>query len=521
MKIVTAQQMRRIDQAAISEFGVPGEVLMERAGYGVADIVQRLARVSDNSHARVKLFAGKGNNGGDAFVAALHLGNRGFDVEVLLAGEMNKVSGDALTHLERMKSANVKLRELPTAAEWDTVDYSRLRDAILVDGILGTGISGTVRGPAAAAIRHIRAASDRNLVVAIDVPSGLDADTGTARGEAVAADITATMGLAKSGLIEPCSADFVGTVEVVDIGIPDKLVRSVKSDRELVTTADIRRFFHRRASRAHKGDFGKVLLIGGAAGYAGAIAMATAAAARSGAGLLTALVPRRIASVVAAIVPEAMVHAGAETEIGSLSREAVKKWNRDVNDFDAVLMGPGMTTHEDTRSLVEQILREARVPLVLDADALNVCRSDLAFIKQSACPLVITPHPGEMARLLGCAAAEVQADRFKAAQTVAENTGAVVALKGAGTIIAASDRSPNINMTGNPGMATGGMGDVLGGMIVGLAAQRFEPFDAARTAVFLHGRAGDHVAWRTSQAGMIASDVIEKLPIVFREVAAR
>jgi len=237
--------------------------------------------------------------------------------------------------------------------------------------------------------------------------------------------------------------------------------------------------------------------------------------------LVTALVPACIAPVVASIVPEAMIHSADETETGSLSSTCLKTWRGNLGDFDAVLTGPGMTTHEQTLVVVEQILRDSAVPTIVDADAINVCAGRADLIKRSSCPAVITPHPGEMARLLGCRVGDVQADRVRTAIDAVEETNAVVVLKGAGTLVAARGRPLTVNMTGNPGMATGGMGDVLSGLLTGLAGQGFDPFDAARIGVYLHGRAGDNVTWRTSQAGMIARDVTEELPNVFREVTGR
>ena len=522
MKAVTSEQMRELDRKTISDFGIPGEVLMDRAGLGVAEVVQFLARIAGYDGPLVQLLAGRGNNGGDAFVAARYLKERGYDVEVWLAAEAGAISGDALKHLSKLKAAKVPFHELPTKVEWDDeAGASTLSGCIVVDGILGTGISGPARGPAAGAISYINALAPRNLVVAIDIPSGLNADTGEAAGDVVTADITATMGLPKRGLLEPRAVESVGAVEVVDIGIPAELTERIECDVELIAVDDLRVILGRRPRQAHKGMFGHVLVFGGAPGYAGAVAMAVEAAARSGAGLVTALVPVGVAAVVAGMVPEAMIHSGAPTGTGSLAADCLAKWNRPLAGFSAILMGPGMTTHDDTLALVRKVLAESRVPVVLDADALNVCAGRLDIIKNASCPVIITPHPGEMARLTGGQVAEVQADRFNTARRMAEQTSAVTVLKGAGTVVAAEGHPLNINLTGNPGMASGGMGDVLSGLIAGLAAQGIAPFDAARAGVYLHGRAGDNVAWRTSQAGMIAGDVIEELPHVFRETTVR
>jgi len=522
MKVVTAEQMRELDRRTISEFGVSGEVLMERAGRAVAETAERLARLSSAPDGPVRLFAGRGNNGGDVFVAAHWLAGWGRDAEVWIAGRADGIRGDARANLERMKQAGVPFRELTDAAEWGRVaGPCPPAGGVLVDGLLGTGSSGPPRDPVAVAVRCLNALGERNRVVAVDVPSGVDADTGTAPGEAVVADVTVTMGLPKRGLAEAASLDFTGSVEVADIGIPAELIAAVRSDTDLIATGDLRPLLGARPRAAHKGVFGRALLIGGAAGYTGAIALAAGAALRSGVGLVTVLTPARMAPIVAGLAPEAMVHAGPETDAGTLAADCLGGRLGSPADFDAVLVGPGMTTHEETRRLVERLLRECRSVLVLDADALNASTGRLDSIRAASCPVILTPHPGEMGRLLGIGAGAVQRDRRAAALRAAKETGAVVLLKGAGTLVAADGRPLSVNRTGNPGMAAGGMGDVLAGLVAGLAATGMTAFDAARCAAYVHGRAGDLGAWRGSQAGLVAGDLIRELPAVFGEISRR
>ncbi|NQT94352.1 MAG: NAD(P)H-hydrate dehydratase [Lentisphaerae bacterium] len=521
MKLVTTNQMRDLDRSTIEEFGVPGEELMDRAGAGVHDVVCYLARMCGYRDPSVLLIAGRGNNGGDAFVAARYLAERRIQCEVWLAGDADSIRGDALKHLAQMRSAGVKLRELPTLRDWDeAMAFGRGAD-IIVDGVLGTGLAGPARGPAAGAIRWINSFADRSLVVSIDAPSGLNAAEGTSQGGAVVADITATMGLPKIGLVLPTALEYVGVLEVIDIGIPSELEARIESDMELITASDLQGLFPRRRRDSHKGTYGHVLLVGGSPGYAGAIGLAATAAARSGVGLVTALVPRSVAPVVAGLAPEAMVHSGKQTRAGSLAADCLDEWGRDLAEFDAVLVGPGLSQRPSCRSLVEQLLGAIRNPMVLDADALNLCGGRAEVIRNVQGQVILTPHPGEMARLLGCSVADVQADRCGVAACAAELTGSVVVLKGAGTLVAAEGRPIHVNLTGNPGMATGGTGDVLGGIIAGLLAQGLDPFDAARASVYLHGRAGDNVAWRASQAGILAGDLVEEIPNVFRDVSPR
>ena len=421
-----------------------------------------------------------------------------------------------------MRAADVPLHELPTKYDWDEAVATRAGGAeLVVDGLLGTGIRGPARGPVAGAICYINELSSQSLVVAVDVPSGLNTDTGCAEGDTVRADITATMGFPKRGLVESDALDYVGNIEVVDIGIPQELADTVDSDLELITAADLFDLVSRRHRAVHKGTFGHALVLGGAAGYVGAIAMATRAALRSGTGLVSALVPATLASTVAALAPEAMVHAGAETAAHALAGDALAQWRRPLAGFEAVLIGPGLTPSEESRRLVERVVAGCTTVLVLDADALTVCGGRLDLIRSASCSVILTPHPGEMARLLGLSVSDVQADRRGTARRVAEETGAVVVLKGAGTVVVAPGGPVHVNMTGNPGMATGGMGDVLAGLMTGLAAQGLSSVDAARLAVYLHGRAADTVAGRTARPGIIATDVIEELASVFRDVTLR
>jgi len=520
MKTVTSDQMRELDRRAIEELGTAGEVLMERAGRGVADALLRLAAWGGARRATVRLAAGRGNNGGDAFAAARCLREAGADADVWLAAAAGDLKGDALTHFRRMVERGVPVREMPAEADWRAARAPAAGSAILVDGLLGTGSRGAARGAAAAAIRWINAAGERNPVVAIDLPSGLNADTGQPEGDTVKADLTITMGLPKRGLLAPAALDVVGNLEVVDIGLPAALTAALPADAELIEAGELAGLVRRRPRAAHKGAYGHALVIGGSRGYTGAAALAARAAVRSGCGLVSVLTPASIAPIVATAAPEAMVYAAEETEAGTLAAHCLTAWPRRLADFDAVLAGPGMTTHAQTRLLVERILRETMRPLVLDADALNAVGQDLDLIRQCRAAVVLTPHPGEMARLLGGSAADVQSDRAAALRAAVAATGATVVLKGAGTLVGAGG-AVRVNMTGNPGMAKGGMGDVLGGLLAGLAAQGLAAPDAAALAVFLHGRAADMAAWAASQAGLTAGDVIDALPRAWRKLSGR
>lgn len=521
MKTVTSAEMRMLDRAAMDEYEIPGEELMRRAGTDVGHLVLHIIERCGFHHPLIQLIAGRGNNGGDAFVAALFLHKEDCDVEVLLAGSAAEIRGDALRHFGSMRSAGVRLRELPTMEDWEEEIEAGEHADVIVDGVLGIGVKGPPRGPVAGAIRHINAAAGDALVIAIDIPSGLDADTGVTPGDAVRADITATIGLPKPGLLVPAALEFVGTVEVIDIGIPTELLSSIATDPELIAAADMRGLFPRRRRRAHKGDFGHALIVAGAPGFGGAAIMSGRAAARSGAGLVSMAIPAPVASDIVAAVPEAMVHPVPATAGGAIAGDALRAWPGTLDAFTAVVAGPGLTPGAETGAVVRHLLRECRAPLVLDADALNVLAGKIGSLKDAVGPVAITPHPGELARLLGVAAPDITADPHGAARRAAELSGAVVILKGAGTVVAKAGRPLMVNMTGNPGMATGGTGDVLAGLLGGLLAQGIPVFEAACAAVYLHGSAGDAAAWRKTQAGITALDLIDELPYVFRTVSIR
>ncbi len=496
MKIVSPEEMRELDRRTIEEYGIPGEELMLTAGEGLADAIRRFASSHQLVDVPVLFIAGCGNNGGDAFVSARCLHEDGWPVECWLAGSENDVKGDALSHFRQMKKTGVPFRALDDSESWKHAAECGTDAEIIVDGLLGTGASGEPRGIVADAIQFIDAQIDRVLIIAIDVPSAM----------AVRADMTVTMGLPKAGSTQPENVDFVGNLEVVDMGIPSEFIEETEGDPDLefIHPSDLAPLFPRRPRDTHKGAFGHVLCMGGSKGFSGAIAMAGRAAARSGAGLVSAFVPEAIHSLVALAVPEVMVHASMPE-----------------GQWTTMLAGPGMGRSDATCGQVLKLLETSTVPLVLDADAVTMLAGHIEAIASAQCPVVLTPHPGEFAALFGLKVEEVQEDRIGMARMAAARLGAVIVLKGAGTIVAAPGVQTAINLTGNPGMASGGSGDVLAGIIAGLAGQGIPLFEAAFAAVWLHGRAGDLAAAEKSQASIIAPDLIEKLPVAFRDVSCR
>jgi NAD(P)H-hydrate epimerase len=492
MTFLSSAQMREWDRLAIAA-GTPGGALMARAGAAVAAAAGRLAACRGTD--RVVLAAGRGNNGGDAFVAARCLHAAGLRVEARLTAPPDALRGDARAAWARLRDAGVPQCVLADEASWTAPADALLPcGGVVVDGLLGTGSEGAPRGATAAAVRWVAAMRRTCGVVAVDLPSGLDADTGVPADPAVAADVTVTFGAPKAGFANPAAWPCLGHVEVADIGLPAAARPAGASPQRFIGAPEVGGLLPRRPAAGHKGDFGHVLAIAGAAGFTGAPALVALGALRAGAGLVTVAAPADCLPAVACHAPGAMMHVVA-TEGGGMTPAALAAGVRDPASFDVVIAGPGLAAGQGTQAIVSGLAAGRAPRLVLDADALNVFAGRPEALRRPAGELAITPHPGEAARLLGVAPAVVQADRIWAVRELARRTGAVAVLKGAGTVVAAPGGEPWLNLTGNAGMATGGSGDVLAGAVAALWAQGLTALDAARLAVWLHGTAGDVAQW--------------------------
>lgn len=522
MKVVETEKMRALDAAYIKRQG-SGFDLMERAGLGVAACVARLAgSMPYGGRTPVTLIAGKGNNGGDAFVAARVLAAQGFSVRVIRTHRQSDPRSDADAALAALRRAGIKAEVRDREKLWvQDAGVGLPAGGILVDAILGTGALGPARGIAAAAIEWMHRLSDRMRVVSVDMPSGVNADAGGAEGAAVFADITVCLGLPKAGLMASASLPYRGRVEVVEIGLDTLEIGVGDGQVEMVTRSDVAAWLPKRDRGAHKGSFGHLLVVGGSHGCCGAPGLSARAACMSGAGLVSAAVPTGIHAIVASYAPEVMVYPLPANAAGGLGGESFSAWRRAVEDFDAIVVGPGMMASNATKVAVSHVLRRASGPVVLDADALNVFADDVEALRDGGAEKVLTPHPGEASRLLGISVAEVQADREHALRELVDLTGATVVLKGAGTLVGAPDAPVWACLGGNPGMGSGGTGDVLAGVIGALLAQGLTPLSASAAAVWLHATAGDSAAWRLGEVSMRASDVIDSLSQAFRIVCVR
>lgn len=509
MKVAAAAQMRELDRRAEEKFGVPSIVLMENAGRHVALEVQSL--LGSALGKKVSIVCGKGNNGGDGFVAARHLLDAGVDSSVYLLSDPDDVKGDAAVNLRILLESGASVTSVESSSE--LLASLRASD-VVVDAIFGTGLSGEVRGLPKEAINAINDA--RRPVVAVDVPSGLDSDTGRVLGDCVRADCTVTFALPKIGLVSYPGVWFVGRLVVADIGIPHHLYESIAV--ELTGEDWIAAHLPPRPPDAHKGTFGTGLVIAGSSGMTGAAALAAEAVLRVGAGLSILAIPSSLQDLMAMKLTEVMTRGLPETETRSLASAAVQPARELCEKASAVVLGCGIGTYPETRSFVREFVTSAKLPLLVDADGLNCLAEDSSVLEGAHADLVITPHPGEMGRLLGTSASDVESDRIDAARQAASRFNCVAVLKGARTVIADPSGYVFLNPTGNAGMATGGTGDVLAGAIGGLLAQGLGIVEAAVCGTFVHGLAGDIATEEIGEAGLIAGDVLGALPLALKEL---
>src|SRR6266478_1783993 len=499
MIVTTAAEMRRIDALAI-ESGIPSATLMERAGTGAAEAL--LARFPHVRKTGVVVVAGKGNNGGDGFVVARVLKRRRVRCEVILAARIDDVRDPARAKLRAWQRAGGKTTTI-TAQNLGPLQRALARAGCVVDALFGTGLTGEMTGLPAEAITLVNASG--LPTVALDVPSGLDSDRGVPLGVAIEAELTVAFAAPKIGTVIYPGARYAGELAVVDIGIPEEAMASV---------ADAAALLRPRDPEGHKGTNGHVVVIAGGRGKTGAVVLASRAAARAGAGLVTAGVPAAEQHSVAARLLEEMTAPLPDDGDGTLAFPVPDAYAALLEGKRALVVGPGIGVSPACKALVGWLVTHAPLPAVIDADALNclaATQPDGAWGSRER-PRILTPHPGEMARLTRLDGAAVQADRIGVARRLAAERGVIVVLKGARTVIAEPDGRLAINCSGNPGLGSGGTGDVLAGMLGGLLAQGYPAADAARLGVFLHGYAADRVAARRGMVGLLASDVIEELP---------
>ncbi len=509
MKLVTAEQMRLIDRETIEGRVVSGPDLMENAGRGIAQ--RLLSGVIDPSmNEKVAVFCGKGNNGGDGFVIGRHLSQAGVPVTTYFIGPVDELSPDARLNFDRAAQLDMKLVEVSSSADLpDELDCE-----YIIDAIFGTGFTGAPHGLAAELIEYINRHKDRTII-SVDLPSALNADTGQYEGAVVKADYTFPLALPKLGLYVSPGRELAGEVQVVPIGIPDHIIEKFGLTVELITPEMVSARLPFRKPDGHKGDFGKLFVLAGSTGLTGAAAMAAKSALRCGCGLVKVGCPQTVLPTIASLAMEATTWPLPDVaKKGALALRGVGEIRKLAQEHDAVIVGPGLGQHHETQELVRRFLSKLDKPTIIDADGLNALAGHDIVIRESPSSLVLTPHPGEFARLTGeKPPPESQIhDRIKIAVRAATALDCVMVLKGSPTLVADPSGACYLNPTGNNGMATGGSGDVLSGTIGSFLAQGMSPIDAAICGVYIHGLAGDFAAENLTVRGMIAGDIMDCLP---------
>jgi NAD(P)H-hydrate epimerase len=511
MKAVTSQQMREIDRKAIEENNLSGLILMENAGLRIFQSLKNI--YPDLRLKKIIIFAGSGNNGGDGFVVARHLYNYGVKVKVFLLAPFNKIKGEAGENLNIIAKMGVELIETK-ATKFKEIQRVIQNSDLIIDAILGTGLQGKVTGLKAKIIDLINITNKE--VVAIDVPSGLDVDTGKIEGSCIKAAHTITLALPKIGLLIFPGASYAGKITVEDIGIPSYLLKNNKIKTNMVTKEIVKQLIPFREAYSHKGSFGKVLILAGSVGMTGAAYLSSEAAIRSGAGIVVLGTPRSLNPIMEVKLTEVMTLPLPETKKQSLGEDAEETISKLMKDFSVLGIGPGISRQAETQRLVRKVIEKSNIPLVVDADAIYALSEDLAIIlEKTKTPLVITPHPGEMAKLINKDIDFILNNQLDITRKIAQKFGIVVVLKGARTIIANKEGETYINVGDNSGMATGGSGDVLTGIICSLIAQGVDNFSAAIIGVYIHSLAGDLARGIKGERGMIASDILSQVPQAF------
>jgi NAD(P)H-hydrate epimerase len=555
LKVVTAEEMQQIDRTTIEKYGIAGAILMERAGLAVASKINEIFfRGTDNpvgaihelplhkrGNLKIIILCGGGNNGGDGLVAARILHNQGKDVEVYLAAKPEELKGDAKINYKAAKKFGVKLspikRFLILYGRFMKRPYGRayshtpLHQILIIDSLLGTGLNKDVRMPLSDVINKINKLS--LPVISIDIPSGISSDTGQIMGCAVKAQVTVTFGLPKRGHYLYPGAEYSGKLYVENIGFPRNITGSEKIKVNLPQKEDIISLLPERPGYSHKGTYGHVLLIAGSKGKTGAALMAAKACLRTGSGLVTIGIPESLVSSFQSRVTEEMILPLADKGNGTLSLKSIDAILGFLKKQANILaVGPGLSADVEISELVCRLISSSNVPIVIDADGLNALSGRTGILKKCKAPIILTPHVGEMARLLQRTAGSgqraerklrtiIEQDRIGTALSFSKKTGAYIVLKGVPTVIAAPDGNAFINPTGNPGMATAGTGDVLTGMISSFLAQRLSPQDASILGVYMHGLTGDMVAQKKGEHSLIASDIISAIPGIFKIIRDR
>ncbi|HEA84291.1 MAG TPA: NAD(P)H-hydrate dehydratase [Thermodesulfobacterium geofontis] len=517
MKVVTGFEMQELDNFIIHSLGIPAEVLMERAGLGVAENVSKYYPLE--RYKKVLVVCGPGNNGGDGMVCARYLWDKGYEVKVILLAKEERYKGEALINLKIIKNMDLSLEKAEEISQFKNLLKSYSPD-IVIDAIFGTGLKRNVEGFFKDIIEEINGYKFKKAVklVAVDISSGVCANTGQILGTAVKADLTVTFELPKIGHLFYPGKECTGVLEVVPIGFPKKVVEERGPEREYLDLKWAKKVFKPRKGYTHKGTFGHVLVLAGSRGKSGAGVLSALGALRGGAGLVTLASTKKLQKIYCSMVPEILTAGFEENEYGEISYKSLAEVLEIAKGKSVLVIGPGLGLSEEVKKLFFDLISQLDIPLVVDADALTLLSENPEALKAYKAPKVLTPHPGEAVRLLKISKEEVMKNRLECSKKLSEMTNSIVVLKGPHSVVYSSDGRCGISSIDEPGLSQGGQGDVLSGLIGAFIAQKYEPFVATCLAVYLHGEAGKYLSKNKGPFGYTATDVAVTIPTVLREL---
>ncbi len=517
MKIVTASEMQELDRFVINVIGIPAEVLMERAGLGVAENIAKHYPLEN--YKKVLIVCGPGNNGGDGMVCACYLWDKNYEVKVVLLAEKEKYKGEALINLKILENLGIPLKRVKEVSQLKDLFYSFSPD-IVVDAIFGTGLKRPIEGFYKETIEEINDYRENNpaKVIAVDIPSGVCADTGQIMGTAVKADLTVTFELPKIGHFFYPGKELRGELKIVPIGFPSKIIEDKGPDREYLDLDWAKRVFKPRRGYTHKGAFGHVLILAGSRGKSGAGALCAFGALKGGAGLVTLASTKDLQKIYCSLIPEILTAGFEENEKGEIAYKSISEILEIVKNKSVLVIGPGLGLSEEMKKLFFELISKLDIPMVIDADALTLLSDKPEVLKDYKAPKILTPHPGEAVRLLKVTKDEIMKNRLETAKKLSDMTDAIVVLKGPHTVVYSPDGRYGISSIDEPGLSQGGQGDVLSGIIGAFIAQKYDPFIATCLAVFIHGEAGRYLSKTLGPFGYTATDVAEAIPKILREL---
>ncbi|MFZ5969464.1 MAG: NAD(P)H-hydrate dehydratase [Bacillota bacterium] len=517
MKIVNSKQMKNLDRIAVDEFGIPEAVLMENAGIAVFhEVMKSLERMESQ---RVSIICGRGNNGGDGFVAARHLFQQGVRVKVFIIGNPTVIAGAARVNYEIIENLGLSIETIGKTEEIHKLIDGMKESGLIVDAIFGTGLDREMTDFMRDIIHRINELQKK--VISVDIASGVMTNTGAIAGAAIKAEKTVVLQLPKIGNVNYPGAAYCGELVLKDIGIPHRAIGEAGISINLITKDVVKDILPMRKKDTHKGNYGKAYIVAGSTGMTGAAMLTAEAILRSGAGLLKVAIPQSLNNIMEVRLTEAITVPLPELKRGCVGISDIDKIIKIMEQSDVIAVGPGSGQSRELEEVLRNVFENSSIPMVLDADALNAIAHRLELFNLLKSPAVLTPHVGEMSRMTGISVEEINANRIQIAQDFSKKWNAIIVLKGVRTVVASPEGEVYINTTGNPGMATAGSGDVLTGIITGFIAQGIDPFLAAAAAVYVHGDAGDRAAERLGEYGLIAGDLVLELPQAIKNIVGR